>query len=115
MILTLLTGMLIGAGAMIWFYSNGGEIRVAGQQWGPGGSGGPAPKAVSADAGSDPGAGKSKAPAKPRMVIRDITEGAPPSSPEPAPTNDPPAPAKPDDSSLIVIKWPLGGSVTKFP
>jgi hypothetical protein len=107
-VLTLFTGMLIGAGAMIWFYSNGGEISVAGQQWGP------APKAVSADAGTDPGLGKSKAPAKPRMVIRDITEGAPPSSPEPAPVNEPP-PAKSNDSSLIEIKWPLGTSVTKFP
>ena len=112
-VLTLLAGMLIGAGAMIWFYSNGGEISVFGQQWGPGP--GPAPKAVAADAGADPAAGKSKAPAKPRMVIRDITEGAPPSPPEPAAANDPPAPAKPDDSSLIVIKWPLGGQVTKFP
>src|SRR6516164_9582869 len=58
-VLTLFTGMLIGAGATIWFYSNGGEISVFGQQWGP------APKAASAEAGADPGLGKSKAPAKP--------------------------------------------------
>jgi hypothetical protein len=49
------------------------------------------------------------------VVIRDITEGAPPSPAEPAPANDPAPPAKSNDSPLLLIKWPLGDYVTKFP
>jgi hypothetical protein len=105
-ILSLLSGLVIGAGAMIWFYSNGGEISVGGHQWGP------APKTVNVGAGSDAGPGGSKSPPKPRVVVRDITSGATPNSTDPAPTINPPPPgAKP----LIVIKWPRGEYVTKFP
>ena len=62
-ILSLLSGLVIGAGAMIWFYSNGGEISVGGHQWGP------APKTVTVGAGSDAGPGGSKSPPKPRVVV----------------------------------------------
>src|ERR1700704_2419403 len=108
-ILSLLSGLVIGAGAMIWFYSNGGEISVGGHQWGP------TPKSVTVGAGSDAGLGGSKSPSpKPRVVVRDITGGAAPNSIEPAPTNKPPPPAT-GASSLIVIKWPRGEYITKFP
>src|SRR5262249_40151066 len=109
-VLTLLAGMLIGAGGMIWFYSNGSEINVHSHPCVTR----PGPAADTRRAGGG-AAGRRRDRANRGMVIGDITEGAPPSARGPAPTNDPPPPAKPDDSSLIVIKWPLGGSVTKFP
>jgi hypothetical protein len=109
-ILTLLTGMIIGGGAMIWFYDGGGELNVAGRQLGP------VAKTASVGSGPVAGRGESKGPpAKARVVIRDITEGsaaapveaAPAKPPEPAP------PAGPD--ALIVIKWPYADHVTKLP
>jgi hypothetical protein len=107
-ILPLLTGMIIGGGTMIWFYTAGGQISVAGRELGP------APKTESVGAGPSAGRGESKAPAaKPRVVIRDITEGSAPSSVEPPPTSNPPPSA--GASPLIVIKWPYGDYVTKFP
>jgi hypothetical protein len=106
-ILTLLTGMIIGGGAMIWFYDGGGELSVAGRQLGP------VAKTASAGAGPVGGRGESKAPpAKARVVIRDITEGSASAPAEPAPIKNPP-PSSAD--SLIVIKWPYGDTVTKLP
>jgi hypothetical protein len=107
-ILTLLTGMIIGGGAMIWFYDGGGEISVAGRQLGP--------VAKPASAGPVAGRGDSKAPpAKARVVIRDITEGSATTPPEPAPAKPPePAPSAGPDA-LIVIKWPYADHVTKLP
>jgi hypothetical protein len=107
-ILTLLTGMIIGGGAMIWFYDGGGELSVAGRQLGP--------VAKPASAGPVAGRGESKAPpAKARVVIRDITEGSAATPPEAAPAKPPePAPSAGPDA-LIVIKWPYADHVTKLP
>jgi hypothetical protein len=109
-ILTLLTGMIIGGGAMIWFYDGGGELSVANRQLGP------VAKTASAGAGPVAGRGESKGPpAKARVVIRDITEGsaAPPAEAAPAKPPEPAPSASP--GALIVIKWPYADHVTRLP
>jgi hypothetical protein len=57
-----LLGLAFGAGAMTWFYVNGGEISVAGYELGP-------PKTATDVAVASP-------PPAPRVVVRDITESA---------------------------------------
>ena len=101
LILGLVIGLLVGAGAMIWFFAYGGEIIVAGKTLGP-------PKAEVAAVTSP------AAPTKPRVVVRDITSepaassgsGTPSSTPPPAKTSPPPADAFVLGNSLVVIVWP---------
>ena len=112
-ILSFLIGLVLGGGAMIWFYVNGGEISVAGHELGP------PPKTVAV--ANPPGGAAAPKSTAPRVVVRDITDGTPPSSspspsvssgqssnkpPQPSGTSTPAQPGKSDDSSFFAIKWP---------
>jgi hypothetical protein len=116
-VVSLLIGLIVGAGAMIWFYTNGGEITVAGYEWGA-----PRPQQAPATLVNPSAPAKSLSPSSPpkaRMVIRDVTDDKPSATSMPTPPNatsnvTPPSggnvsPNSPGDSggnSLIVIKWP---------
>ena len=63
MISAFLIGLAFGAGAMTWFYINGGEITVAGYELAP-------PKKSGTDVAV------AAPPPAPRVVVRDITESA---------------------------------------
>ena len=99
LILGLVIGLLVGAGAMIWFFAYGGEIIVAGKTWGP-------PRAEVAAVPSP------TAPTKPRVVVRDITSepaassgfGTPSGTTPPSGTSSPPGTSSFD--SFVVIVWP---------
>ena len=69
-VLGFLIGLLIGGAAMIWFYTYGGKIMIAGRELGP---------PITYVKGDDP----PKAPETktPRVVVRDITDEAPKPAP----------------------------------
>jgi hypothetical protein len=92
-----LLGLAAGAGAMAWFYGNGGEITVAGYELKP------PPKIVTNVAAA------ASPPSAPRVVVRDITESASrsgsqwPSAPANAGSNKTPpaAPGNPPQQSSV--------------
>ena len=117
-LLGFLVGLLVGAVGMIWFYTNGGSIMIAGRELGP-------PIAYVSGGQDSKAPAKQAQPSAPRLVVRDITDeparsepprsqgadtaaakGAGQSSPRP---RDPSASEfrfPSDTGSLVTIAWP---------
>jgi hypothetical protein len=97
-VLGFLIGLLIGAGGMIWFYTYGGKIMIAGRELGP---------PITYVKGDE----APKAPEKktPRVVVRDITDEAanpPPAVPRPGGSDSENRPDGIGGSPWFVIVWP---------
>ena len=97
-VLGFLIGLLIGAGGMIWFYTYGGKIMIAGRELGPPityGKGDEAPKAPETKT--------------PRVVVRDVTDevaNPPPAVPRPSGSVSENRPGDIGGSPWFVIVWP---------
>jgi hypothetical protein len=97
-VLGFLVGLLIGAGGLIWFYTYGGKIMIAGRELGP-----PITYVKGDDAPKPP---ETKTP---RVVVRDITDevaSPPPVVPRPDGSAGENRPGSISGSPWFVIVWP---------
>ena len=97
-VLGFLIGLLIGAGGMIWFYTYGGKIMIAGRELGP---------PITYVKGDE--APKAPETKTPRVVVRDVTDEAakpPPVVPRSGGSVDENRPGDIGGSPWFVIVWP---------
>ena len=102
-LLGFLVGLVVGAVGMVWFYTNGGKIMIAGRELGP-----PIAYVSGGEAAKAPV--KQAQPQGSQLVVRDITdEPAAPARSEPRPQGGgDPAAAKGADGAgaFVTIVWP---------